>query len=555
MNKIQKFILFVFISFSPFSFAQSNINDGLSAITISAIKGQMEFLASDWMEGRQTGEKGCYMAADYIASVFQILGIEPAGDIKWTQPSWEERNRGIKPEQYRTYFQNFDLISYEATDEQIFMLNSNSKKMAYNYKTDFSVNTGTIGIEVDAPLVFVGYGFKDENNKYNDFDGVDVKGKIIVRLAGYPGHKDTNSIGYKKFTPKDRYGIYNINQNKNKIAGELGAVAIIEINLDEDITVEWSENISKRYKTPYYEGAKNPMEKTWTRMTIPGDNIQSSLTTINVSKRLANEIISGTNIDFSTFENEVKNSLNPNSKVIPNKSVYLKTSVKTKLVEVQNVLGMIEGENPDEIVVIGGHYDHMGIHNDFIWNGADDNASGSVGVMTIAKAVKNMNVKPKRTIIFALWTGEEKGLLGSRYYVHSLKDDVKKVVAYLNYDMISRDSPTDSLGRECSMIYTKAYSKFEEMTKNNVQNYDLKLDVRYRPSENPRGGSDHTPFSEKDVPIFYFMAGFHDEYHTPVDEVNKVNYYKMAEIIKVGFLNIWEIANFPDNFRLLKNTN
>ncbi|MBN2572371.1 MAG: M28 family peptidase, partial [Ignavibacteriales bacterium] len=163
--------------------------------------------------------------------------------------------------------------------------------------------------------------------------------------------------------------------------------------------------------------------------------------------------------------------------------------------------------------------------------------------------------KPKRTIIFALWTGEEKGLLGSRYYVQSLKDDVDKVVAYLNYDMISRDSEDDSLGVECSMTYTKAFSKFEEMTKSNIKNNDLKLDVNYRPSENPRGGSDHTPFAEKDVPIFYFMAGFHTEYHTPVDEVDKVNYNKMAEIIKVGFLNIWEIANMPENFRSLKQYN
>jgi len=191
---------------------------GLESITIDVVKSQLEFLASDWTEGRGTGQKGIYLAGDYIASIFKVYGLLPGGDFEWTRLSRSERMRGVKPEKTRSYFQNFSLIEYYHGEDHEFSLisqNSAGKQiLKFAYRTDFTVNTSDVGTEITAPVVFVGYGLVDIENNYDDFKGVDVKGKIILRLSGYPGHKDTTSNAYKKFHPKGPYGSYYLSREK-----------------------------------------------------------------------------------------------------------------------------------------------------------------------------------------------------------------------------------------------------------------------------------------------------------------------------------------------------
>jgi Zn-dependent M28 family amino/carboxypeptidase len=149
--------------------------------------------------------------------------------------------------------------------------------------------------------------------------------------------------------------------------------------------------------------------------------------------------------------------------------------------------------------------------------------------------------QPEKTIVFAAWTGEEKGLLGSKYFAdHPYKDG--NMLLNLNYDMISRDNTDDTLGVKCSMVYTKKYKVLEELATQNNEAFELGLDVNFRPSDRPRGGSDHSSFSAKDIPVMYFMAGFPPEYHQPGDHLNLVNWDKMTRIIKLGYLNIWDLA-------------
>ena len=208
----------------------------------------------------------------------------------------------------------------------------------------------------------------------------------------------------------------------------------------------------------------------------------------------------------------------------------------------KRLVGVIPGKDSSEVIVIGGHYDHLGKHDGWVWNGADDNGSGTVGVMTIAKACMATGEKPEKTIVFAAWTGEEKGLLGSKYYADHPYNEAKTILN-LNYDMISRDNKDDTLGVKCSMVYTKKYAVLKDLTVKNNEDYSLGLDVNFRPAAKPRGGSDHSSFSNKDIPVFYFMAGFPPEYHQPGDHLNLINWDKMVNIIKVGYLNIWDLAN------------
>lgn len=528
-------------------FAQSAKEKGLEAITESAIKGQMNFLASDWTEGRAVGTRGAYMAADYIASVFEIYGIQPFGDKEQTRPTRAERMRGVSPEIYRTYYQNFGLMRYEPGEEQRFSLISKKDQsetsIEFNHNTDFYVRTGTVGQSSEAPLVFVGYGFKDEDNTYNDLKKIDLEGKIAVVLEGYPGHKDTSSVGYEKFKPEGRYAQYYMERDKSERLKKAGALAIIHVTPETDISVAWAQNQIYPVKGSYYEADERLSSYYDFRMTLPGDSLSDNIPVFMVTPRVANQIAEIGGINYTEFEENVAAEVQPASQELEGVFIAYKTTVKSEMVKARNVVGYIEGKNKDEYIVVGGHYDHLGKWDGWIWNGADDNASGTVGVMTIAKAFKASGEKPEKSVIFAAWSGEEKGLWGSKYFVQQARKEDMNVLLNLNYDMISRDTDRDTLKNQASMVYTRANSKIEEFTKNNIKEYDINLDVNYRPSDRPRGGSDHAPFANADIPVFYFMAAMHPDYHMPSDELSKINWEKMLNIIRIGFLNTWDFAN------------
>ena len=521
------------------------VSKGLDAITKEAVQGQLEFLASDWTQGRGTGTTGIYMAADYIASIFKIYGLQPGGDEEWTSVSRQERMTGKRPERYCTFYQNIDFIEYSDGGNHEFSLSAASGASKYNFKhkTDFQVRPSDVGTEIEAPVVFVGYGYVNKDHSYDDFKGVDVRNKVILCLNGYPGYSDTTSKAYRIFNKEEEISIRRLQSEKNRIAKEKGAVAIIEVDPGSNPAVDWADNLPFRYNTRMYEGEKPLGSYYNTRMKIPGDTLADDLTTIYISARVLNELTNGSGINISQFAGQVKNTLKPAPKEIPGKRVHIKTTVNSRIVKARNVIGILPGKDTANIIVIGGHYDHLGMHDGYIWNGADDNASGTVGVMTIAKAFIATGVKPEKTVVFAAWTGEEKGLLGSTYFADHLPVAKENVIMYLNYDMISRDNSDDTLGIRCSMTYTSGYKSFEENTNDYNTKYGYGLDISFRSQTRPRGGSDHTPFAQKDIPIIYFMAGFPPEYHQPDDHIELINWDKMVKIIKLGFLNTWEVAN------------
>ncbi len=536
-------------------FAQTEIEKGLDAITEETIKGQMEFLASDWTEGRAVGTKGAYMAADYIASMLQVYGVEPFGDEVRTRPSRREMMAGVYPTVSKSYFQNFSLIQYEPGDEQSFSVVTSAvgseNAVNFGYQTDFYVRTGTVGQTTQAPLVFVGYGFQDEEEGYDDLKKVNLKGKIAVVLQGFPGCKDSSSVAFEKFAPDGRRATYMLERNKSTGLEKAGAIAIIQVDPDADPTLSWAQNQIYPVKGAHYEADKPLGSYYNTRMSMPGDSLTANIPTFTVTPRVANEIVAGTGVNFSAFEKNAAEKMQPATQELSGKSVAFKTTVKSEIVKARNVVGYIEGEKKDEFIVVGGHYDHLGKWDGYIWNGADDNASGTVGVMTIAKAFLATGKKPEKSIIFAAWTGEEKGLYGSKYFVQQAQKKNMNVVVNLNYDMISRDTERDTLKNMAAMTYTKANAGIEELTAKNVTDYDINLDLSYRASDRPGGGSDHAPFAEVGIPIFYFMAAMHPDYHQPSDELSKINWEKMTNIIRIGFLNTWELAN-SDEFLKVK---
>lgn len=222
----------------------------------------------------------------------------------------------------------------------------------------------------------------------------------------------------------------------------------------------------------------------------------------------------------------------------------LKQGVHQKL-SMRNILGKIEGKNPNEYVIIGAHYDHLGVdpmlEGDQIYNGADDNASGVSAVLQIAKAFLATGEKPERTVIFAFWDGEEKGLLGSKYFVQNFPG-IKKVKGYLNFDMIGRNN-NEAKPTHVVYFYTEAHPVFGDWLKNDIKKYNLNLTPDYRPWDKPVGGSDNASFALLDIPVIWYHTDGHPDYHMPSDHADKINWNKVVDITKASFLNMWNLAN------------
>lgn len=211
--------------------------------------------------------------------------------------------------------------------------------------------------------------------------------------------------------------------------------------------------------------------------------------------------------------------------------------------EMNNLLAVIPGKC-DEYVVVGAHYDHVGIgmeiDGDSCYNGADDNASGVSAVLQIARAVKKMRKTPERGIIFAFWDGEEKGLLGSHHFVENCAF-LSHISAYMNFDMIGR-GPLDN-PKHLTYFYTASHPLFGEWLKEDMAVHDFSFVPDYRAWDNPTGGSDNAWFAKNGIPIVWYHTEGHPDYHRPSDTADKIDYEKMTDITRAAFLCIWRLAN------------
>ena len=230
--------------------------------------------------------------------------------------------------------------------------------------------------------------------------------------------------------------------------------------------------------------------------------------------------------------------------VHPDSIVKLKQEVHQKL-SMRNVLGMIPGKNTKEYVIVGAHFDHLGIDpvldGDQIYNGADDNASGVSAVLQIARAFLASGQQPERNVIFAFWDGEEKGLLGSKYFVQTCPF-LSQIKGYLNFDMIGRNNKPQQ-PKQVVYFYTAVHPVFGDWLKEDIRKYGLQLEPDYRAWENPIGGSDNGSFAKVGIPIIWYHTDGHPDYHQPSDHADRLNWDKVVEITKASFLNMWKMAN------------
>ena len=523
-RKINSLILVLLIAL-PLSAQDGPKEKGLKAITKDALQAQVGFLASDWTEGRETGEKGEFMAADYIASMLQLFGAKPAGDMIMSY----NRNSRI-PVMEQSWFQNFTLMKAAPGDRQEFSVilgnGSGKRTIDFTYQTDFSVTPSYPGGTTEAEIVFVGYGYQDNKSGYNDFKKLDVKGKFILRLAGLP----------KSVTGSERIQATRADGEKDRVAASLGAVGIIEVNPFANPEMQWAVKHDFMNMAP----AEGRSSRPRIRYSIAGDNIPTSIPSVTVTARIANAILTGTGYSVADL---ASGSVTPSTvKLNGAPSAILTTSVNTEIIKVRNVLGIIPGKKSDEVIVVGAHYDHLGMHDGLVYNGADDNASGTVGIMTLARALTASGETPEKTIIFALWTGEEKGMFGSRYYTANPTVPLENIKMHINFDMISRFI-SDDTPNAVTMAYSDSHPIFTKINDKNIAAYNIQLDTEYLLQSVTPAATDHRSFLDKGIPCFRFKSGHREEYHSPADETSTLDWEIMEKIIKATWLNMWDLAN------------
>ena len=547
---------------------------GFNSITGKDAVTYLKFISDDLLEGRDTASRGYDIAALYGATLFELWGIKPAGDMERPGFDYRRMMRGEQaPKPKRTYFQNISFLETLGSEGEATVTwkkGQMEKSKTFLPGRDYSYNASG-SQSMTAPIVFVGYGLQEPSLKFDEYKNLDIKGKFVLMLSEAPGKGDPESpfsqgeLKEKYFPerqPMMRRG--RSTSPKFKLPADLGAEAIllVENSPEEnaDIARQYLNSQKINDERTIYPG---PRRRISFVENIGGSMFGESIPTIRISRKMANEILGMADQDIDTLKAKIEETNKSHSVALTGVTLTLENETETKLVNSMNVLGFIEGSDPElkkEAIVIGGHLDHLGRRGDYIFNGADDDGSGSVGVMEIAEAFAKNPVKPKRSIVFALWTGEEKGLLGSRYYVaHPF---IEKTAVNLNLDMISRVYDKEMLARSgrrwgievgkdvLEKIDPKKYVNcsfdahtpaIEEVIRKN--NNHVGLHMRITGSEQATGGSDHAPFGQAKIPWTFFIAAMTEDYHQPTDSVEKVSADLMEKIIRITYLAAFDLAN------------
>jgi len=439
----------------------------------------LTILASDSLQGRKANGRGGSLAADYISSRMHSYKMKAYNDFEY-------------------YYQIFEIQEHTVKKTTLQIKKRNHKTISLSSEKDFEVTPTTNSIQKkQVEIVFASYGLDLPKENYDDYKKLDVKNKIVVVLSGFPGDQDNTSSTYKKFKnifPEEN----DLEETKLKTAINKGAIALI--------IIETGENFKPQNKG---NEVFHSLENT----------ITTSIPVFRINKKTAENLFSKNDIPLKSA---------PTSIPLKNVKINFSIELKHETSSVANVLGFIPGKDSTKTIIVGAHYDHLGIKNDSIYNGADDNASGTSGMLALAKKWSESNLKPEYNILFAAWTAEEMGLLGSEYFVQNLKN--QKILLCINMDMISRSAPEDKKHRMLSIGTQKEaeYLRKIAIESNNKLQNPFTLDLW---ETNGHSGSDYASFTAKGIPVMTFFSGFHEDYHTPRDIASKVDLDKIQDVL------------------------
>jgi hypothetical protein len=468
-----------------------------ATIDPNAYLNDVKFLASKEMKGRATGSPELEKAGAFIAAKFREFGLKPADG--------------------KSYYQAFQVTTNAHPGKtNRFQFTENGKSVVLRFPEDFiPFNFSSTG-KLSGAVVFVGYGITAPEYSYDDYAGIDVKGKVVVMLRHEPQEYDEKSVfAGKSFTRHAQFA------SKASNAKNHGATGVILLNDRANHRTEADE-------LERFGGTEGPEEAGIPFLQVKEEKVRSWFSD------------AGKNLE--TIEAGIDRSLSPESFAFPDSlrvdaSLDVERAVKT----VHNVVGYLPGET-DEYVLIGAHYDHLGLGEQFslapdlkgtVHPGADDNASGTAGVIELARWFSTQP-KQKRGIVFMTFAGEELGLLGSSYYAEHPDFPLEKCVAMINMDMIGRVRN--------GKLYIGGVATgtgFRALLDRESPKFTLHLDYS---DTSGYGSSDHTSFTAKQVPVLFFFSGLHSDYHKPSDTWDKIDAPEASKVLQL-------VADVTDDLR------
>ena len=479
---------------------------GYKVISANDLHARLSFIASPELEGRETTFRGQKVAARYIASEFQRIGLKPIGDSG-------------------SYFQHFKVETPKISDKSTITVISKSGPTTFYLRKDFIVFSA-LDNPVGTPVLFIGYmDTKVDTNL--------TKGKIVVAFPGRKvDAKDTSAAAIRRLLfPRSFPG----SVATFVVADDSGAASI--------------QGLPARFRNMLDNGP----------MRILGSEQRASRGGFSfptlVGPRMADELLKETGKSLSELRSAAIQDSAFQPIVLHQTTVAINISSTKEIKATENVLGLLEGSDPklkDEIVAFTAHFDHLGINADgVVYPGADDDGSGTVTVLELAQAFATNPVKPKRSLLFMTVVGEEKGLLGSQWYVTHPVIPLEKTIADLNTDMIGRvDKKYDDL-KNPNYVYVigsdKISTQLDSVLKlSNKQSENLILDYTYNDDKDPNHfyqRSDHYNFARNGVPIVFFFTGVHADYHRPTDTIDKILFPRMERIVHLIYTTGWQVAN------------
>ena len=377
---------------------------GLESISIEDLQDKIAYLASDDFRGRGNGTEELDRAADYLAGVFEQAGLIPAGD--------------------NGFFQEFQVNRLSlGPDNAVRMVLSESREVELRPGSDFIPYTISPNVEVSGPLTFVGYGIRAQELGYDDLEGVDLTGRIAVALESYPRDRDDES-------PFDVLSDIDLSSTavKARNVQSAGAIGMILVQGPDSRDVT---------SIGFYARAMRPgLPPRDTVMDLALAPEDPAIPIVIVSRRASSRLVPR----LAAFQSAIDDELRPRSVELAG-TATVRVDLNLNPYTARNVVALIEGADPElrnEAIVVGAHYDHDGERGNQIWNGADDNASGTSGLLELAEAFAS-GVRPARSVILAAWAGEEKGMLGSRFYVRNASIPIEDTIAMFQIDMIGRN--------------------------------------------------------------------------------------------------------------------
>ncbi|MHA2168008.1 MAG: M28 family peptidase [Candidatus Hodarchaeales archaeon] len=490
-------VLFIFFTTESVTTAQPGSTEKDSR---NYLKSNLEYLASDLLEGRETATRGAKLAALYIAEQLETYDVKSFGDSE-------------------TYFQNFDLLVKSVNkDSKIEVTDSNGNVEELELGTEFFLSTTEIPSAIFnnqvGEIVFASYGITTEDNEYDNYEKLDVKDKVVLVLEGSPG-KD----GKRIFTGEDTKKFEELSY-KFKNAMDHGAAGLLLFPAAN--TIKYWRYTKLKALSSSYELLDEEIKQS---------NIDvEAIPVVKLSEDAAIKLLSDEKYDYQDFMEAIDENKIPSVFYLKKKIKFdYKTYSEVKVA--RNILGIIEGRDDElknEYIVFSAHYDHAGIINGEIYNGADDNGSGTVTVLEAARRLALLK-NNKRSILVIFHTAEEKGLLGSKYLT-SNSDFMKNVVVNINVDMVGREDTESIYCIGSDKLSTELYQLVEEV---NSETVNFELDYEYNHPSDPNRyyyRSDHYNYAKQNIPIVFFYDHMTEDYHKPSDDVDKINFEKLDKI-------------------------